>query len=58
MAAQMAEDYFPEQPVHPNHTFTGNKQVALNWTQMFAGVPDMVATALAEDTVGSRSCAS
>lgn len=55
MAAQMAEDYFSEQPVHPNRTFTGNTQVAINWTQMFAGVPDMVCTVVAEDTVGSRS---
>jgi SnoaL-like domain len=55
MAAQMAEDYFSEQPVHPNRTFTGNTQVAINWTQMFAGVPDMVSTVVAEDTVGSRS---
>jgi hypothetical protein len=55
MAAEMAEDYFSEQPVHPNRRFTGNQQVAINWTHMFAGVPDMVCTVLAEDTVGSRS---
>jgi len=55
MAAQMAPDYHSEQPVHPNRTFTGNEQVAANWTEMFVGVPDMVGTVVAEDTVGSRS---
>jgi ketosteroid isomerase-like protein len=55
MAACMAPDYHSEQPVHPNRTFTGNQQVAANWSGMFAGVPDMTVTAVAEDTVGSRS---
>jgi len=55
MAACFAPDYHSEQPVHPNRTFTGNTQVAANWTEMFAGVPDMVIRCVAEDTVGSRS---
>ena len=55
MAACMAPDYRSEQPVHPNRAFTGNHQVALNWSGMFAGVPDMAITVAAEDTVGSRS---
>lgn len=55
MAAQMAPDYHSEQPAHPNRRFTGSGQVAVNWTMMFAGVPDMVGTVVAEDTVGSRS---
>jgi ketosteroid isomerase-like protein len=55
MAACFAPDYHSEQPVHPNRTFTGNDQVAKNWTEMFAGVPDMRIECLAEDTVGSRT---
>jgi ketosteroid isomerase-like protein len=55
MAALYAPDYRSEQPVHPNRAFTGNAQVQKNWTQMFAGMPDMKVTCVAEDTVGSRS---
>ena len=55
MADCMAPDYRSEQPVHPNRAFTGNRQVAANWTGMFAGVPDMAITVVAEDTVGDRS---
>ena len=55
MADCFAPDYHSEQPVHPNRTFTGNGQVAKNWTEMFAGVPDMRIECLADDTVGSRT---
>jgi uncharacterized protein CbrC (UPF0167 family) len=55
MAATMAPDYRSDQPVHPNRTFTGNAQVVRNWAGMFAGVPDMVCTVVAEDTAGARS---
>lgn len=55
MAACMAPDYRSEQPVHPNRAFTGSAQVTANWTEMFAGVPDMTIECLAEDTVGGRS---
>ena len=55
MADCMAPDYRSEQPVHPNRAFTGNDQVAANWTEMFAGIPDMAVRVVAEDTVGSRS---
>jgi ketosteroid isomerase-like protein len=55
MAACFAPDYHSEQPVHPNRVFTGNQQVEKNWTGMFAGVPDMVITVVAEDTVGNRT---
>jgi ketosteroid isomerase-like protein len=57
MAECFAPDYHSEQPAHPNRTFTGNGQVEKNWTEMFAGVPDMVVTCVAEDTVGDRSWA-
>jgi hypothetical protein len=54
MAALFAPDYRSEQPVHPNRAFIGNAQVRRNWTEMFAGVPDIKITCLADDTVGSR----
>jgi len=36
-----ADDYANETPVHPQRGFTGNEQVRRNWTQIFAGVPDI-----------------
>jgi hypothetical protein len=41
MAACFAPDYRSEQPAHPNRAFGGAEQVAVNWTQLFAGVPDL-----------------
>jgi len=44
-------DYVNKTPAHPLRAFTGNKQVSINWRQIFAAVPDLVAevTALCED---------
>ena len=53
MAATMAPDYRSEQPAHPNRAFTGNDQVVANWTQMFAGVPDLAVEVVADATDGS-----
>jgi ketosteroid isomerase-like protein len=53
MAATMAPDYRSEQPAHPNRAFTGNGQVIANWTQMFAGVPDLAVEVVADATDGS-----
>ena len=46
-----SSDYVNETPVHPMRAFTGNEQVRINWRQIFAAVPDLVAevTALSED---------
>ena len=55
MAACMAPDYRSEQPVHPNRAFTGSRQVVLNWTEMFRGVPDMRIEVVAEATEGTTS---
>ena len=55
MAALMAPDYRSEQPVHPNRHFVGNHQVVVNWTEMFAGVPDMAIEVVAEATEGTTS---
>lgn len=55
MAALFAPDYRSEQPVHPNRGFGGHAQVAVNWTQMFEGVPDMEARVVAETVAGSTT---
>lgn len=36
-----SEDYVNEAPAHPRRGFRGNGQVRTNWTQIFAGVPDL-----------------
>ncbi len=41
LVASFAEDYVNETPVHPARGFRGNQQVRRNWTQLFAGVPDL-----------------
>lgn len=38
-----APDYVNETPVHPLRGFSGSEQVRRNWTQILAGVPDLVA---------------
>ena len=55
MVACFADDYVNETPAHPQRGFRGNQQVRRNWTQIFAGVPDLRArlprTAVDGDTV-------
>ena len=46
MVSCFAEDYANETPVHPQRSFTGSDQVRRNWTQIFAGVPDIEAAVL------------
>jgi ketosteroid isomerase-like protein len=41
MVACFADDYVNETPAHPQRGFRGSEQVRLNWTQIFAGVPDI-----------------
>jgi hypothetical protein len=41
MVALFADDYRNETPAHPQRGFRGNQQVRRNWTQLFAGVPDL-----------------
>lgn len=41
-----ADDYVNETPVHPRRAFIGNEQVRTNWTQIFAGVPNIEAAVL------------
>lgn len=53
-----ADDYLNETPVHPARGFRGAGQVRRNWTQLFAGIPDLsarvLATAVDGDTVWSE----
>ena len=41
LVACFADDYVNETPAHPQRGFRGNNQVRANWTQLFAGVPDL-----------------
>jgi ketosteroid isomerase-like protein len=54
MAACMAPDYSSQHPTHPNRGFGGREQVAANWTQMFAGIPDVAAEVI-ESTADGRT---
>ena len=54
MAACFAADYRSEQPAHPNRGFGGSAQVAANWTQMFAGIPDLAGEVI-DHTVDGRT---
>src|SRR4051812_16243911 len=42
-----APDYRLESPLHPARSFSGQEQVRRNWTQIFAGVPDLQARLVA-----------
>jgi len=55
MAALFAADYRSEQPLHPQRGFGGREQVAANWSQMFAGVPDLEVGVVKETTDGSTT---
>jgi ketosteroid isomerase-like protein len=41
MVACFADDYRNEWPAHPQRGFRGSQQVRRNWSQIFAGVPDL-----------------
>ncbi|HEY8655123.1 MAG TPA: nuclear transport factor 2 family protein [Candidatus Limnocylindria bacterium] len=47
-----APAFVNETPLHPARSFTGNEQVRKNWTQIFAGVPDLRAELLRSITDG------
>ena len=42
-ASYFADDYRSEQPAHPGRAFSGRAQVLVNWSAVFAGVPDFEA---------------
>jgi ketosteroid isomerase-like protein len=41
LVACFAPDYVNETPARPQRGFRGREQVRRNWTQIFAGVPDI-----------------
>jgi len=41
MVACFADDYLNEWPAHPQRGFQGRAQVRQNWSQIFAGVPNL-----------------
>ena len=41
MVACFADDYVNEWPAHPQRGFQGSAQVRRNWSQIFAGLPDL-----------------
>jgi ketosteroid isomerase-like protein len=43
MVGCFAQDYVNVTPAHPLRGFGGRQQVRRNWTQLFAGVPDLSA---------------
>jgi limonene-1,2-epoxide hydrolase len=58
VVACFATDYRNETPIHPTRGFVGAEQVRRNWTQIFAGIPDVsaeiVRLAVDGDTVWSE----
>lgn len=46
LVACFDEDYVNENPAHPQRGFRGVAQVRRNWSQIFAGVPDVRARVL------------
>lgn len=46
VVACFADDYRNDTPAHPGRSFEGRDQVRMNWTRIFAGVPDVGATVL------------
>jgi ketosteroid isomerase-like protein len=52
-----ADDYRNETPAHPARDFVGSAQVRQNWTQIFAGVPDIAATLVRSSTEGDTTWA-
>ena len=55
MATMFRPDYRSEQPAHPNRGFSVAAQVQTNWSQMFAGVPDMRGECVADTDDGSTA---
>jgi ketosteroid isomerase-like protein len=41
MVSLFADDYVNETPAHPHRAFEGNENVRRNWSQIFAGAPDL-----------------
>jgi ketosteroid isomerase-like protein len=48
-------DYANTTPTHPARGFEGREQVRRNWTQIFAGVPDLTAAVLSSAQSGDET---
>ncbi|MEA2210406.1 MAG: hypothetical protein QOF83_354 [Solirubrobacteraceae bacterium] len=46
VVACFAADYRNETPAHPERGFTGRDQVRVNWSQIFAAIPDLTCEVL------------
>ena len=46
LVACFADEYVLDSPIHPQRSFRGKEQVRRNWTQFFAGVPDITTKVL------------
>ncbi len=57
LAACFAPDYRSEFPAHPDRAFRGHEQMRRNWTQIFGGVPDLVASLRGCTVVGETAWA-
>ena len=55
MASLFRPDYRSDQPAHPNRGFGVAAQVQKNWSQMFAGVPDLRCESVADLDDGSTA---
>ena len=49
-----AAEFVNETPLHPARSFIGSDQVRKNWSQIFAGVPDLQAAILRQAVDGQR----
>jgi ketosteroid isomerase-like protein len=54
MVGCFAQDYVNVTPAHPQRGFGGSQQVRRNWSQLFAGVPDLRAEVLGTAVDGDR----
>jgi hypothetical protein len=52
LVACFADDYVNETPAHPRRGFGGRDQVHRNWSQIFAGVPDIAASVVRRSVDG------
>ena len=57
MADCFAPDFLSEFPNHPDRVFRGRQQMRRNWSQIFAGLPDIQATLLLSAVHGDTAWA-
>ena len=55
LVACFADDYRNDTPTHPARGFRGAAQVRHNWTQLFAGIPDLTGRILDSAVAGDTA---